>query len=215
VAEIETGVFSLFQTGTTITNAHIGTTVYMADDQTVTLDATGASPCGTCVGLDDDGTSVLVAISPLLPITSHGYAIQSRTLALTPASFVAGQGTGADSNGTARVYALGAALPAGAIVTDHIIHRVTPCTGNTTLSVAVGSAGDFDSMVTADDAMGAAGYFAGTLGDTPDSSTLAGQAEYKGAQLNVTVTPDGGSKVSACTVGEVHVTVFYRDATGL
>lgn len=137
------------------------------------------------------------------------------TLALTAASFVAGQGTGADTNGTARVYNLGAVLPAGAIVTDHMCRVVTACTGNTTLSAAVGSAGDFDAMVTAQDMMTTAGYYAGTLGDAPDSSTLAGQAEYKGAQLTVTVTPDGGSKVSACTVGVFHVTVFYRDATGI
>lgn len=218
VATIETGNFSFFQTGTTITAAHIGTTVYMADDQTVTLDATGASPAGTVVGIDDDGTSVIVAISPLLPITSHGFAIQSRTLTLKPADFVAGQGSGADTNGTPRRYNLGAVLPAGAIVTDHMLRVVTATNAVTSLSAAVGCitpVDDFDTMVTAQDMQATAGYYAGTLGDAPDSSTLAGQQTYGGAQLTVTVTPDAGEKVSAVTVGEFHVTVFFRDATGL
>ncbi len=218
VALIRTGNFSLLQTGTTITAANIGTTVYMADDQTVTLTATGNSPAGTCVGIDDDGTSVIVAVSPLLPIVGNGFAIQSRTLKLTPASFVAGQGTGADTNGTARRYNLGAALPAGAIVVDHLCRVVTAATGNTTLSAAIGPVtpvDDFDTMVTAQDMMTTAGYYAGTLGDAPDSSTLTGQTAYGGAQLTVTVTPDGGSKVSACTVGEFHVVVYFRDATGI
>jgi hypothetical protein len=217
VAHIETGNFSFFQTGTTITKAHIGTTVYMADDQTVTLSDAGASPAGTCVGIDDDGTSVIVAISPLLPITSHGFAVQSRSLSLAAAQYAAGQGSGADSNGTARRYNLGAALPAGAYVTGHLIRIVTPNTVNTTLSAAVGvitPTDDFDTIVTAQDLQAAAGYYAGTLGDAPDSSTLNGQAFYKGGQLTVTVTPDVGSKVSAAD-GEVHVTVWFLDGTGI
>ena len=137
------------------------------------------------------------------------------TLKLTPASFVAGQGTGADTNGTPRVYNLGAALPAGVIITDHMLRIVTACTGNTTLVAEVGATGHATEMVLSQDMMAAAGYYAGTLGAAPDSSTLAGQQIYTGAQLIVTVTPDAGSKVSACTVGEFHVTVFYRDATGL
>ncbi len=218
IALIRTGNFSLLQTGTTITNAHIGTTVYMNDDQTVTLTATGNSPAGTCIGIDDDGTSVIVAVSPLLPIVANGFALQSRSLKLTPASFVAGQGTGADSNNTARRYSLGAALPAGAIVLGHLLRVVTAATGNTTLSAAVGvitPVDDFDTMVTAQDMMTTAGYYAGTLGDEPDSHDLAGQQVYGGAQLTVTVQPDSGSKVSQCTVGEFHVTVWFLDGTGI
>ncbi len=218
VALIRTGNFSFLQTGTTITAANIGTTVYMADDQTVTLSATGNSPAGTCIGIDDDGTSVIVAVSPLLPIVGNGFAIQSRTLKLTAASFVAGQGTGADTNGTVRRYNLGAVLPAGAIVVDHMLRGVTATNAVTSLSAAVGCitpVDDFDTLVTADDMQAAASYRAGTLGDAPDSSTLAGQQTYGGAQLTVSVTPNAGEKVSAVTVGEYHVVVFYRDATGI
>lgn len=214
---IETGIFPFFQTGTTITNAHWGQTLYMADDQTVTLTATGNSPAGTMVGLDDDGTSVNVAISPLLPIIANGFALQSRTLILNPASFVAGQGSGADTNGTVRRYNLGAALPAGAIVLGHILRGVTATNAVTSLSAAVGCitpVDDFDTMVTADDMQAAASYRAGTLGDAPDSSTLAGQQTYGGAQLTVSVTPNAGEKVSAVTVGEYHVTVWFLDGTG-
>lgn len=217
VAEILTGNFTFDQTGTTITTAHIGTTAYMADDQTVTLSASGNSPAGTIIGIADDGVSVIVAISPLLPITSHGFAPQSRTLVLKPADFVAGQGSGADTNGTARRYNLGAALPAGAIVTGHICRVVTPTNAVTSLSAAVGvitPTDDFDTMVTAQDMQASAGYYAGTLGDAPDSSTLNGQQFYGGGQLTVTVTPNAGEKVSAVTVGEFHVNVFFLDATG-
>lgn len=217
VALIETGQFSFFQTGTTITRAHIGTTVYMADDQTVTLSDAGNSPAGTVVDIDDNGTSVIVAISPLLPITSHGFAIQSRSLSLAATQYAAGQGTGADTNGTARRYNLGAVLPAGAVVLGHLLRVVTANTVNTTLSAAVGvitPTDDFDTIVTAQDMQATAGYYAGTLGDAPDSSTLNGQAFYKGGQLTVTVTPDVGSKVSAAD-GEFHATVWFVDGTGI
>ncbi len=141
-----------------------------------------------------------------------------RTLQLTPASFVAGQGTGANTNGTPRRYSLGAALPAGAVVIGHILRGVTATNAVTSLSAAVGCitpVDDFDTMVTADDMQAAASYRAGTLGDAPDSSTAAGQAVYGGAQMTVTVTPDGGEKVSAVTVGEWHATVWFMDGTGL
>lgn len=217
IAMVRTGNYSFFQTGTTITKAHIGQTLYMADDQTVTLTATGNSPAGTCIGIDDDGTSPIVAISPLLPIIANGFALQSRTLKLTATQYAAGQGTGADTNGTARRYSLDAALPVGAVVMGHLLRVVTPNTVNTTLSAAVGvitPTDDFDTIVTAQDMQAVAGYYAGTLGDAPDSSTLAGQAFYKGGQLTVTVTPDGGSKVSAAD-GELHVTVWFLDGTGI
>jgi hypothetical protein len=196
----------MFQTGPTITEAHIGTVCYMADDQTVTLSPTGASPCGVIVNIDDDGTSPIVAISPLIPITSNGFALQSRSLILTPASFVAGQGTGADTNGTARVYNLDAALPAGALLRGYMCRRVTAATGNTTLSATIGSTGAATEVATAIDLMAAAGYTIGTAGAAKDTKPTA-------AQLLVTVTPDGGSKVSQCTVGELHITVWFVDGT--
>lgn len=207
-AQIETGIWSMSQTGTTITKAAVGSTVYMADDQTVTLSDSGNSPAGTCVGIDDDGSSVLVAISPVLPITSHGFAIQSRSLTLAPADFVAGQGTGADTNGTARTYNLGAALPAGALLRGYMARVVTTAVGNTTLSATIGSTGAVTEVGTALDLMGTVGYTVGTVGAKKDTKPTA-------AQLLVTVTPDGGSKVSAATVGEFHVTVWFADGTGI
>ncbi len=220
IALIRTGNFSFLQTGTTITASHIGTTVYMADDQTVTLTATGNSPAGTCIGLDDDGTSPIVAVSPLLPIVANGFALQSRSIKLTPASFVAGQGTGADTNGTVRRYNLGAVLPAGATLVRHLIRRVTATNAVTSLSAAIGvltPVDDFDVLVTANDMQGVAGYYQGTAGDGLDvtGNTDAIQAVYGGAQLTVSVTPDAGEKVSAVTVGEWHATVWFLDGTGI
>jgi hypothetical protein len=215
VAHVEPGNYSFFQTGTTITKAHIGTTVYMADDQTVTLSSSGNSPAGTCVGIDDDGTSVIVAISPLLPITSHGAALQTRSLTLEAGVNMTASPDDDDQN---LLVNIGAVLPAGAIITGHMLHLVTPFTGGgvSTLSLAVGCitpVDDFDSMVTAYDLTASANYSAGTLGDVPDSSTLAGQVTYGGAQLRATVNPDSGTKTSDPTAGKVIITVFFIDAT--
>jgi hypothetical protein len=206
VALIETGNFPMFQTGTTITKSHIGQVVYMADDQTVTLSPVGASPCGVVVDIDDDGTSPIVAISPLLAIT--GLEIQSRTLILNPASFVAGQGTGADTNGTARTYNLDVPLPAGALLRGYMARVITAATGNTTLTATLGSTGAVSEIATALDLMSAPGYKIGTAGASKDSKPTA-------AQLLITVTPDAGSKVSQCTVGELHVVVWFIDGTGI
>ncbi len=216
---IRPGVYPMFQTGTTITKSHIGTTVYMADDQTVTLSDTGASPAGTCVGIDDDGTSVLVAISPLLPITSHGFAIQSRTLSIVGGATsgvklgtAAGIGTGADTDNTSRVYPLGAAMPAGAVYMGHAVHLVTPFVNanSDTLSLEVGGT-DPDGLIAAYDLLGAAAYVDGTAG----AQNIEGNrmAAVAGQQITATLNPGATGKVSENTVGEVKITVFYLDAT--
>jgi hypothetical protein len=100
----------------------------------------------------------------------------------------------------------------------HVIQVVTPCTGNTTLTAAIGPitpVDDFDTLVTTVNMMGTAGYYAGTAGDALDTTnTDASLATYGGAQLTVTVQPDSGSKVSQCTVGKVNFTVWFLDGTG-
>lgn len=219
VARITTGIFGWAQTGTTITEAHIGTTVYMADDQTVTLSSTSASPAGTCVGIGDDGTTVLVATSPLLPITSNGYALQSRTVTLVGGASTgsklgtaAGVGTGADTDNTNRVYPVGAIMPAGAMYAGHAIHLVTPFTNpGSSLALTIGGADD-DGIVSAFDLVGsAAGYYDGTAGaQNIEASRLAA---LKGQQVTATLNPDAADKVSESTVGEVKITVFFIDAT--
>ncbi len=208
--------------GDTITIANRMQPCYASDDHTLNLTSNGGTRPWAGTILNVVGTQVTVAVGLSIGGADTDVAanteLLSRSLVLNAASFVAGQGTGADTNGTARRYSLGAALPAGAVVTAHLLRIVTAATGNTTLSAAVGvitPTDDFDTMVTAQDMMTTAGYYAGTLGDAPDSSTLNGQAFYGGGQLTVTVTPDGGSKVSACTVGEFHVTVWYIDGTSI
>ncbi len=227
VAEIETGVFSMFQTGTTITKAHTGTTVYMADDQTVTLNDSGNSPAGTCVGIDDDGTSVLVAMSPVLPITSHGFSVQSATLTLTGGvDTVAGQGTGADTDSTARRYNFASVLPAGAAVIGHMVRIVTAFVGAglDTLTLSIGTVtptDDFDTinaltpLITTGSVSVAAGYTKGVLGDAPNSDMSATSVIYAGAQLTATLTPDASAKISEVTAGVVHIAIWYLDGTGI
>ncbi len=219
VAHVETGNFSLFQTGTTITRAHIGTTVYMADDQTVTLSDSGNSPAGTVVGIDDDGTSVIVAVSPLLPITSHGFAIQSRSLSIVGGATsgsklgtAAGVGTGADTDNTNRVYPLGAAMPAGALFLGCAIHLVTPFTNPlSSLALTVGGT-DADGIISAFDLVGSsAGYFDGTAG--AQNIEAARVAALTGQQITATLDPGATDKVSESTVGEVKITIFFVDAT--
>ncbi len=219
VAHVETGNFSFYQTGTTITRAHIGTTLYMADDQTVTLNATGASPAGTMVDLDDDGTSPIVAISPLLPITSSGFTIQSRTLSIVGGATsgaklgtAAGVGTGADTDNTNRLYPIGAAMPAGAVFLGLAIHLVTPFTNpGSSLALTVGGT-DADGIVSAFDLVGSsAGYFDGTAG--AQNIEAAKVAALTGQQITATLDPYVTDKVSESTVGEVKITIFFADAT--
>ncbi len=218
VAHLDTGNFSFFQTGTTITRAHIGTTLYMADDQTVTLTDTGNSPAGTMVGLDDDGTSPIVAISPLLPITSHGFAVQTRTVtivggAATATAFgtAAGSGTGADTDNTSRVYPIGAVMPAGAMYMGHVIHLTTPFVNANadTLSLEVGGTTP-TGLVSAYDLLGSAAYVDGTAG----SQNIEGNrvAAVTAQQITATLNPGSTGKVSENTVGQVKVTIFFLDA---
>lgn len=218
VARIRTGVFSFGQTGTTITDAHIGTTVYAADDQTVTLSSSGNSPAGTCMGLDDDG-NVKVAISPLLPITSHGFAVQSRSVTIvggastgTKLGTAAGVGTGADTDNTNRVYPIGAAMPAGAMYVGHAIHLVTPFTNPlSSLALTVGGT-DADGLVAAFDLVGSsAGYYDGTAGAQNIEANRI--AALTGQQITATLDPGATDKVSESTTGEVTITVFFLDTT--
>lgn len=220
LAHIETGNYSLFQTGTTITKAHIGTTVYMADDQTVTLSSAGNSPCGTVMGIDDDGTSVIVSISPLLGIASTVQSVQSRTVTIIAGASVgdklgtnAGIGTGADTDNTNRVYPVGAAMPAGAMYAGHAIHLVTPFVNPlSSLALTIGGT-DADGIVSAFDLVGnAAGYYDGTAGaQNIEAGRLASVA---GQQITATLDPGATDKVSENTAGEVKITVFFTDATG-
>ncbi len=227
VAHLDTGNFSFFQTGTTITKAHIGTTLYMADDQTVTLSSSGNSPAGTMVALDDDGTSPIVAISPLLPITGSGFGVQTASLTLTGGvDTVAGQGTGADTDSTARRYNFASVLPEGAAVIGHMVRIVTPFVGAglDTLTLSIGTVtptDDFDTvnaltpLMTTGSVSVAAGYTKGVLGDAPNSDMSATSVIYAGAQLTATLTPDASAKISEVTAGVVHIAIWYLDGTGI
>jgi hypothetical protein len=211
VATIHTGQFEFENSANSdlIAAANIGQTVYMVDDQTVALTDGGGtrSPAGTLVDMSDAGKPV-VAVSPLLPISAHGFALQSVTKEIVAGvDTLAGQGTGADTNGTARVYNLGSALPAGAVLMGFIIHLKTTFSGNTTLVAKVGTSTDDDAITTTANMMATAGYTQGTVGD-----------DYVGlmpvdTQLVLTLTPDGGSKVSAAAAGDAKVTVWYVDGT--
>lgn len=223
VARIKTGRFSFGNSlsSDAITAAHVGHTVYMVDDATVALTDGGGtrSPAGTCCGLDDDGSQVIVAVSPLLPITQQGFSLQSRSLSIVGGATsgvklgtAAGVGTGADTDNTNRVYPIGAAMPAGAIFVGLVIHLVTPFTNPlSSLALTVGGT-DADGLVSAFDLVGnSAGYFDGTAG--AQNIEAAKVAALTGQQITATLDPGSTDKVSESTVGEVKVTIFYLDAT--
>jgi hypothetical protein len=213
VARVASGIFGWDQHGTTIDAGKIGKTCYVYDEHTVTLDSSSRSPAGVIVGIADDG-KVMVATSPAFAFDTDSddgttYPILSveKTI-VAGVDTVAGQGTGADTNGTARVYNVGAALPDGAVLAGYSVHRVSAFGAeNTTLAAKLGATGDDDSIMTTVDLKGAAGYTQGTPGD--DYVGLMPSAP----QVLLTLTPDVASKVSAAVTGEVKVKIFYIDAT--
>jgi hypothetical protein len=139
--------------------------------------------------------------------------IQSKSLVLTaPASVAAGQGTGADTDDTPRVYNLGTACPAGASLVGAVIHLVTPFQNPNTdsLSLEVGGT-DADGIISAFDLLGTAGYYDGTPGAQYAEGAMV--AAVAGQQLTATLNPGATGKVSENTVGQVRVTVYYLDST--
>lgn len=133
--------------------------------------------------------------------------VEMRSLTITAGTTTAaGQGTGADTDGTPRTYDIGAGLPDGALLIGYIVDLETSFTGNTTLDLQVGVTGDVDAICAACDLMGTAGHTQGTAGATPTGLPSA-------PQLLATVTPDVASKVSEAATGSATITVFYVDAT--
>ncbi len=151
-------------------------------------------------------------IDGLYPGAFNG-AVLSKTITLTaPASVAAGQGTGADTDNTSRVYPLGSAMPAGAMFLGLVVHLVTAFENpdDDTLSLEVGGT-DPDGLVAALDLLGTAGYYDGTAGA---QNIEAGRvAAIAGQQLTATLNPGATGKVSQNTVGEVKITVYYTDST--
>jgi hypothetical protein len=76
------GVWRMFQTGTTITTAYVGSAVYAADDNTVSLSASAGPYCGTVVDVDSIGVWVNFT-GPATP--ALGVSIKNTTLAGTSA----------------------------------------------------------------------------------------------------------------------------------
>ncbi len=155
-------------------------------------------------------------IDGLYPGAFNG-AILSKTLTLTaPASVAAGQGTGADTDNTSRVYNLGTAMPAGASLVGVTVHLVAVFDNpnSDSLSLEVGGT-DPDGIIAALDILTGGvgvGYFDGTAGaQNIEASRVAAIA---GQQITVTLNPGATGKVSENTVGQVSVTVYYLDSTG-
>ncbi len=198
--------------GDAITIANRFSPCYASDDHTVNLTSLGGTRPWAGTIIDVVGTQAIVAVGVVVgnadTDASSATELSSRSFVFNAAQAVAGQGTGADTNGTARVYNIGAVLPAGALLRGYMGRVVTTATGQTTLSATIGSTGAATEIGTALNLMGSAGYTVGTVGAKKDTVPTA-------AQLLLTVTPDGGAKVSDLATGEFHVTVWFIDGTAI
>lgn len=128
-----------------------------------------------------------------------------RTLTLLETAFA-----GNAVNGAASIVNVGAALPANARILGYDFRALTPFTGGGAASVTgkLGTAGDDDALVAAVDLLTAAvdgGPATITRGVRPNKHFAAA-----GAQLILTVTPDGGANLAALTAGSVIVDVWYQ-----
>ncbi|MPN11938.1 hypothetical protein SDC9_159247 [bioreactor metagenome] len=72
---VSRGVFVFNNTATTankITSAHVLKTCYVEDDQTVTALATGASPAGIVIRVNDDGVAVEIGHGVTVTVAAAG-----------------------------------------------------------------------------------------------------------------------------------------------
>ncbi|HEV8462068.1 MAG TPA: hypothetical protein VGQ38_15315 [Gaiellaceae bacterium] len=208
-AEAETGVFAWNQTGTTIVRTDRGKIAYIHDNQTVTLDATGASPAGVIEEVDDAGRvyvdTSFEEMATALGVSATGATASSATPQLVgdPA---AGAGTsfsrddhvhGLDSLSCAYQHAGDAA--ASDTLAEHVFHNMTGKSVKITAAKIVA-----DAAVTADntnfatltvkqgDGVGGARSTVATLiTNVAGGSWTAFSAKDMGAITNATV-PAGG-----------------------
>ncbi len=126
VAEVMQGVFPFFQTGTTITNAHIGFPCYAADNQTVSLAASAGPFAGYVYGIDTNpqtlGQVLVLFASPLEAFPT----VQKITIDVPLTAIQAA------TSGTA--FNIGAVLPVGAFVIGTDINVIQVIAGGTIAS---------------------------------------------------------------------------------
>lgn len=129
-----------------------------------------------------------------------------RGLDVVTVSFTAADVAAPDTDGTALVKTLAAAVPAGKLVVGCRVRHVTPWTGGgvVTMLLTVGNTADPDSIVDDFACTGVA-----SVGDAPAGVKPRGL--FTDA-LIATITPDGATKVSDCTAGATHVDLYVVDA---
>jgi hypothetical protein len=228
-------IFLLNASGTTPpTDATpFGTILYADTDNTVTTTAGSNPKAGRFAGMEDDGrvrvfinmagqgagSSITAALSNTAAVALgvagtagvdtaasrddhvHPWA-QKRTVALGHAM------TGsADTNGTANTpINVGAVLPARAIVTAVEVVVTTSAGGDVSAKLDLGWSGSQDVLVDGLDLVASTpGSYDQNGGDK--TNVLKYPVQAGGQQLTFTVTPDGGSKLSAMTllVGAINV----------
>lgn len=156
---------------------------------------------------DDENARAKAVIDGFFPGAFSGAILDKQFTVTAGVTTLAGVGTGADTDGTARTYNVGSVLPNGAVLLGYMVHLVTSFTGNATLDLQVGVTGAVDSICDACDLMATAGYTQGTPG-----AFFVGVLP-SAPQILATLTPDVASKISEAATGQVVITVFYLDAT--
>ena len=116
-------------------------------------------------------------------------------------------GQGDLSGTTAQTIDFDAALPTGAMLLAVQVHLTTPFTGGgvSTLLLDVGKSGAIEAYIKDVDILGSsAGYFSKV--GTP---TAPPPAAASGVTIRLTVTPDGGTNMTALTAGALTVIAYY------
>ncbi len=176
------------------------TLCYAVDNDTVAKTSGGSTRSIAGVVIDVNSLGVFVMSLPGLlgmSVTAGGLSSLSKTVLESDLS-----GT------TAQTIDFASALPTGAVIMALEVHLTTPFTGGgvSSLALDVGFVGTLDAYVDNLDILGsAAGYYSvGT-----DASVAPPPAAASGKTVRLTITPDGGTNMTALTAGSMTVKAFY------
>jgi hypothetical protein len=168
------------------------------------LASTATGSGASAIGIEDAGslftaTTVEAALAEVKAEADAAIALQKRTVTVTDVTLtdaVAGE---------AQVVAIGAALPANAIVLAHEVLVTTLFSGGSVSAVKLDIGGTVAAAIVSqmDVFTGAA---TGSL--SPRTGAHA-QGKFSAQQLNATFTPDGGHTLAALTAGSVTITVWF------
>jgi hypothetical protein len=175
---------------------------YAADNQTVSATDGGATRGIAGVVIDVDSTGVWVLQGPMASALG-GLSVTAGAVQKISKSIVE-----ADLSGTtAQTIDFASALPTGAMLLAIQVHLVANFTGGgvSTLALDVGKSGAIEAYIKDLDILGSgAGYY--SKSGTP---TAPAPVSASGVTIRCTITPDGGTNMTALTAGSLTVTAYY------